>query len=387
MSTCYDEGRLRAYLDGELAPLAATALAAHLPTCPACRSLLAAQRASSAQVRTLLAAPPTPDPAAALQRAIRAAQPAPLIGAALAETQIRSNPMQRLTASWSHRRGLYTTLLALIMLAGLLALPPVRAAADQLLSVFRVQKVVFMPIDPARIEQLNGLDLKGDALFVGKPKMDDAQPAQQFGSAAEAGRAAGYAVQQITGLPDAQPGQFGVSGPGHAEVQLNVAALRQVLDALDIRDVTLPDALGAAPITIDTQAFVHTSYRGANYELTLHQGASPSVTLPEGVELAQLGRAALRVLGMAPAQAEIVSRQINWNNTLLFPFPADADNIHQLTINGEQALLVTGGGRRASQAMLYWQQGGQIYALEARSSGLNSEEQLDLLVRAAESVR
>ena len=75
-------------------------------------------------------------------------------------------------------------------------------------------------------------------------------------------------------------------------------------ELLGIDDVSLPDALGAAPITVDVPAFVETRYHGANYELTLHQGHSPSVTLPDGVDLAQLGKAALRLLGMDADQAE-----------------------------------------------------------------------------------
>ena len=63
---------------------------------------------------------------------------------------------------------------------------------------------------------------------------------------------------------------------------------------MGIDDVSIPDALGAAPIVVDVPAFAQAHYHGANYDLTLHQGKSPSVTLPDGVDLSQLGKAALR---------------------------------------------------------------------------------------------
>src|SRR5687767_14838075 len=73
MKNCYDEGRLRAYLDGELPSLERAALAAHLAGCAACQAQLNRQRALAVRVGALLAAPlPAPEPRAALAR-LRAA--------------------------------------------------------------------------------------------------------------------------------------------------------------------------------------------------------------------------------------------------------------------------------------------------------------------------
>src|SRR5215510_6153377 len=70
---CYDEGRLRAYLDGELPPLESAALGAHLAACLDCQAQLSRQRALAGRVRSLLPIPPAgPEPRAALAR-LRAA--------------------------------------------------------------------------------------------------------------------------------------------------------------------------------------------------------------------------------------------------------------------------------------------------------------------------
>jgi hypothetical protein len=265
----------------------------------------------------------------------------------------------------------------------------VRAAADQLLGVFRVQKIVFMPISPERIQQLQNLNIKGDALFVGQPQHSNQAAPHTVASADEAAQVAGYRVGRPAKLPGpATSTEYSVATPGSMRFQINVATARQVLDLLDIRDVTVPDELSTQPIVVDAKPFVVAHYHGANYDLTLNQGPSPNVTLPKDANLEQLGKVALRVLGMTPEQAEIASRQINWSNTLLFPFPSDADNIRQVSVNGEQALLIGGGGRRNAHWQLYWQVGDRLYMLAGKSDGsLSPEDMVAQIVATAESVQ
>lgn len=386
MTNCCGEGQLRAYLDGELLAIERASIGAHIASCAACRAALEAQRAAAAQARALLPAPATiPDPSAALAR-LRAAQ-------GLAEPDGAQPTSRRLTMpTFSSLRTVPRSwlagLAAVVAIAGLLALPPVRAAADQLLSVFRVQKVVFMPIDPARVQQLQSLKLDGGGLFIGKPQSSSAPP-QSAASAGEAAQAAGYTIAEPMQFPSAPlNAEYTIMGARHEQVQVNVAAARQVLDLLDIHDVSIPDALGTKPIQVATEPFVAARYHGANYDMTLNQGRSPSVTVPDGVSLADLGKVALRVLGTPPEQAEIASRQINWSNTLIFPFPADADNIREVTVNGEPALLVGGGGRGDLHWQLYWQSGEQLYMLSATGdSSLRGEDLIAALISTAESVR
>src|SRR5215216_5310034 len=78
MTNCYDEGHVRAYLDGELPPLERAALGAHLVDCATCQDKLGRQRALAVRVRALLPVPPAaPDARAALIR-LRAAAEQPL---------------------------------------------------------------------------------------------------------------------------------------------------------------------------------------------------------------------------------------------------------------------------------------------------------------------
>ena len=295
--------------------------------------------------------------------------------------------MQSRASFWAGpRRGVFAGLAALLAVVALLALPPVRAAANDLLSIFRVQQVLFVPVDQARIEQLRNLKLDGKAPFVGEPNVSEQQPPQEVANAAEATSAAGYSVAEAAKLPgQPQKTTYTVIGAGTAEFQVDVATVRQVLQGLGITDIDVPDALGSAPIKVSTQPFVSAHYVGDGYDLTLNQGRSPEVTLPEGVDLAQLGTAALRVLGMTPEQAAIASSTIDWNSTLIFPFPADTENIRQVQVNGQTALLIEAGGRSKQHWQLYWQSGDRFFML--KSQGGREEEAIDMLISTAESVR
>ncbi len=278
-------------------------------------------------------------------------------------------------------------LVALVFAVALLAFPPVRAAADQLLQVLRVQTVVFVPITQERMEQLKNLNFDDKTLFLAEPKVIN-QPGepQEVATADAASALVGFPVEQPANLPST-PTQtvFHVNGRTIAEFQINVASARELLKLTGVDDVTLPDALGAQPINVDMAPAVLTTYSGDGYTLQLIQGRAPQVNLPEGVDLRQLGRAALRVLGMAPEQADALSNQIDWSSTLLFPFPSDLSTVRQVSINGAPGLLTTGGSRGGRTAQLYWQRGDRFYVLELQ--GNQGPESVQILVQAAESVR
>ncbi len=289
----------------------------------------------------------------------------------------------RLNKSWA------ATAAVVLVLVGLLALPPVRALADQLLQVFRVQKVVFVPINEERIAQLENLNFDDTALFVGEPKVinDPAEP-REVATLAEASEAVGYALQQPADLPGApvEP-RIEVQDRSTVEFQVDAEGVRELLALLNINDVTIPDTVSDAPIQVNMEPAVFLHYEGDDYTLALFQGYSPQVSMPEGVDMEQLGMAMLRVLGMESTQARNLARDIDWSSTLVVPLPADMESIRQVTINGEQGLLTSGGhydedaDKYVSHKQLYWQQGDHVYVLVGGDIA-NSD-----MVRIAESVQ
>jgi hypothetical protein len=230
-------------------------------------------------------------------------------------------------------------------------------------------------------------------LFIGEPKTinepDDPQP---VASAGEAERIVGYPVYEPSELSCTPiTTTMEVMDRTTVEFQINVETAQQMLELMDIQDITLPAALGDKPITIDMPSSVAMAYECDGMGYRLVQGRSPSVSMPDGVDLVQPGKAWLRLLGVAPDQADVLSKQIDWGSTLVFPFPADLGSIRQVTINGAEALLTSGSNSRHHHKSdgesykevqsLYWQQGENFYVLMAE--GVGHEE----MIIAAESVR
>lgn len=395
MAPCYDEGQLRAYLDDALPPAERAAIATHLGGCASCQEQLAGLQALVARTGALLALPETvSDPRAALARLQREQREGPRTNdkswSPVAGLWPKDNPpswrtrMQSPARFWSRRRQpLFAGLAAAAVAMSLLLFPAVRAAADQLLQVFRVRNVMFMPISPDRIAQLESLNFDEETLFVAKPTVvNNPAPPRTVGSVDEAAQLVDFAPQQPAAFPtppvssetvvhDRTVGQF----------QVNVAASRQLLELMGVTDVTIPDALGAQPITADMPSAVESRYHGTDYELTLIQGRSPDVNLPEGVDLQQLAKAGLRLLGMEPQAAESLSRTVDWSSTLVFPFPANISNVRQVSVGDAPGLLVGDDSDAESHWHLYWQRGDRFYVLQ--SEGLQDSE----LLAAAESIR
>lgn len=387
MTGCYDDGALRAALDGALPTADHAVLASHLAMCSVCRARHEELRIRAERAAALLDAPAPDAPAAlaALRRSIASdpsghrvppsARSIPFPGPVLP----RSKPMS-LKRSW---RPWAAWAAGLAIIVALLALPPVRAAADQLLSVFRVQNVVFVPVNAERMAQLNQLNFDEQSLFIAAPQQTSgATEPRSVASLDEAAVAAGFTPAQPALPAPPATSRYTVTERSTFEFQVNVASARELLRLAGVDDVTLPDALGAAPIVANVPPVVAAEYTGSGYEIALVQGISPEVTLPDGVDLNQLGFAALRMLGMESRQATALAAQIDWRTTLVFPFPADISNLRQVSIGGSPGLLVSGerGGERHHH--LYWQRGDRFFVMSGTGFGSESA-----FIALAETVR
>lgn len=386
-SPCYDDGVLRAYLDNELPQTERSALGAHLPRCTTCQERLEQMQAQARQVETLLAGLPdlsAPDPHAAFERlrprlpSLPAASPAD--SRKLPFHMKWRKPMQKGNRFWnSGPRALLAGLAATLVLVGLLMLPPVRALAEQFLQIFRVQKVMFLPLSSERLGQLESLEFDETTLFVSEPEIinNPADP-RTFEQRDEAEATVGYPIYEPAILPT-QPitVEYTINDEHTLQFQVNVETTRELLTMLNITDVTIPDALGEQPITASVPPSALTHYQSKSYELMLYQGPGPEVLVPEGVDLAQTGKALLRLLGLDEQQANELSREIDWGTTFIFPFPSDMDSISQVTVGGAEGLLVEG----EEYIQVYWNHNERFYVLVGENIG-----RADFLL-AAESVQ
>jgi hypothetical protein len=261
-------------------------------------------------------------------------------------------------------------------------LPPVRAAAREFLDLFRVQRFAAVPVDPDRLERLqaSGIDLKtfvGDQVEV----LDEGQEPEVVESLEIAASLAGFDAR----APQAPPqkttlGEVAVVHPGAFRVRIDTAKLAEVAAVLGVEDARVPGAWDGRTIEVHAPPVVALRYQRDGGEFALLQSPGPEVTLPEGVDLAELGALGLQMAGMSAEEAVLFAGRIDWRSTLLVPIPAQGGSFREVEVNGRKGLLVSGrrpktedpdGTSRPSRwhSVLLWADEDRVYAASGPGHG------------------
>jgi len=298
-------------------------------------------------------------------------EPRPAFARALRE-RLRGAEDAEPAAGWTPGRlaRVVAPSLALAALVALFLFPSVRASAQAFIDLFRIQTFTAVAVDPERMKQLQDgkLDLKtliGDRV----QKVKDPGPPQVVASVQLAGATAGFVVKSPGTLPAGLLADtVAVCGSGELRLTADTARLRQILEALDIRDARVPDAIDGQVIDLKMPPMVEQQFHAGTRHAKLLQSRSPEVSLPTGVNLAELGEIGLRILGLDASEARRLARSIDWRSTMLVPVPGNAGSFRQVDVRGHQALLVTsiaggGEGRHRDGALLLWSDGDMVYAL------------------------
>lgn len=275
----------------------------------------------------------------------------------------------------------------LAVVAGLTFSPAMRVSAQAFLDLFRVRQFTAVSFDGSRLEQLHKADPNNTMLVFSKTeKLQDPGPPKVFATAAEASGAAGFPVRVPGVLPSGLVADTVAVGAAGAErMTVDAKKLQSLLDALDIRDVTVPGSIDGKSVTIRTTPIVFQQFHSGNKHAHLVQARSPEVEVPGGLELNRLGAIGLRILGVSAADARRLSNSIDWRSTMIVPVPVDAGSFREVTVHGQKALLVTRTGRGSEGdrerygAVVMWTEGEQVYAL---AGDLDRDE----LMQMAESV-
>jgi hypothetical protein len=267
-------------------------------------------------------------------------------------------------------------------------LPPVQAAAEAFLGLFRVQQFTGVAFDPERLRGLETSGLSPEAIFGAvEPLTPPPQPVS-YATAADAGAAAGIRVRTPAWLPNGYSSTgFMGSSEMAARITINTAGLQAVLDTLGLPDVELPQGLDGQTATVRvppvvTQTFVNRDFVGRDGEVierSVHviQARSPDVSFPAGVDLSKLAYAGLRVLGMSRDEAYRMSVTIDWRTTLIVPVPAKAVAYRPINVAGNEGLLIEGlpAGETLPGGVLMWSADGETFAVAGAVSG---EELLEI---------
>jgi hypothetical protein len=302
--------------------------------------------------------------------------------------QVASAQMSRLPI-WRKPAAVALAVAAVFLIS--LSFPAVRAVAQQFLDLFRVQRFVAVSADPERLKQIQriateGFDLKS-LLSRNVKVVKEPGQLQLVESVAAAEQLSGLTVQLPATLPDEMvQEQMAVGGEGALEFTADTALLQEVLDALDLRDVLVPQQLNGAVVKVRMPPRVITNYRRAGMaRATLLQAASPEISLPQGVHLPEIAEIALRILGMSLDEARQYAYSIDWHGTLLVPVPADVASFREVEVGTSQGLLIevsgqrsfgpSGGARGEQGSMVLWSDGGKVFSL---SGTINKRDLLQM---------
>ena len=302
---------------------------------------------------------------------------------------VKPNTWRRTVVRWSP-----ALLAAVIVVATVLviSLPPARALAQDFLSLFRVKKFATITVDPARMKQLDNLNIDTEQLFAENVQVlkEPGKPVQ-VASVQEASQRAGFNVAVPSALPKGAKLQASVEGEGSAVITANVAKAQEILNMVGVDDVQIPSQLDGAKITVTKPSAVMLNYTFKNGAVSLMQSPSPEIELPPGVELKQLGEIGLRVLGLSKQDAHDFAAKVDWSSTFLIPMPADAAQVRQVTVNGADGLMLTSTGAATGKntqkqqpngphmnspygggaSVILWAKDGMVYAMQGSGTSVD----------------
>ena len=279
---------------------------------------------------------------------------------------------------------------AVAVVASLLLFPSVRASAQAMLDLFRVRKFAAVPFDQTRIDKLRSL--KGTTnpmmVFDRHETVVDPGPPRQFATLEEGATAAGLVARRPGFLPNGLVADtVTVEGAQSGLVSVSEAKLRALLEALSLSDVQVPSGLDGKVVEMRKSPILIQRFRSEHQYAALVQSKSPEVSVPVGFDVERLAEIGLRILGLDAGEARRVARATDWRSTMVVPVPLNVRTFRQVTVHGQQGLLVTTVAANATDGqphrdgtVLLWTENDHVF-------GLVGDLAPDDLLQMAESVR
>ncbi len=361
---CYDDGMLRAELDGELSRADAQEVESHLAACERCRARAGELAETAREVHALfesLAPAPSAVPAGA--------------SAAWARFQDRVEPAEPVRRSWWLLRPVWGVAAGVALVALMAGSPSTRALAQKLLGLLRVRAVVVVPVNIDVLSEGKGRllgQVLSDSINVTKD-----EPSRVAASQQDATAVAGFTVRLPALRHD--PPQLTILGARAFNLTVDIQRVQATLSLLGRPDLQVPEGLGGAKVVVDMPRSVRATYGncpqprrgplppGADYSdcVVVIQSPTPTVvTLPE-LNLEQIAVLGLQLAGMTPQQAEQFSRTVDWTSTLAIPLPRGQGESQNVQVNGAPGTLIVTREHdtRPAGYALIWIKDGVVYSV------------------------
>jgi hypothetical protein len=239
------------------------------------------------------------------------------------------------------RRALIPAI-AVVVVAVLISVPGVRASVVQFVSLFRVVNFVPVPVDTSRLDRLRAENLDiGSLIGEHAEVVKDPGPPVSVASLDQAATAAGMTLALPQWLPEnTQVLETSVMGERVVRVTANGQRLQQVMDALGINDLTVPEGLDGQIVSVRVPPVVMIRYEHGSRRTRLFQARTPQLTLPNNINVRALGEIGLRILGVAPTEAKQIAQAMDWHTTLILPVPPNVSSFRQVNIGGHLGVLI-----------------------------------------------
>ncbi|ASJ55122.1 hypothetical protein BP422_17135 [Brevibacillus formosus] len=383
---CVDTGFIQAFLDGECSSKESKQFLLHLEYCETCRTQLDELSALDSWTREKMdyAFSETNDvkvnTEAAWQRFSQSIEKTTDTYAQERQTitnraTIRRswNQMNKQTKRW------VTGASAAAVLAVSLSFPQVQAAANDFLSIFRMDKVEFVKVTQEDMQELeqwiaNGNWGETELPGIGKIWMDknDQEKLEQrsyYYNNKESAEKAGVKLPQLP--QDVTVDSVDIQSPFTMHMEIDADRANKLLAQLQV-EARFDEKLSGKRFSLKIPQMQQVRMLVGKDNISYFVVNAPELSAPEGVDLAQL-RETLLALPFIPDQVkkQMISIE-DWQHTLPVPYMADGESkMKEVKVNGQNGMLITG----KYNSHLMWQQDGQIHMLEG--SEKNADGLLD----------
>ncbi|MDN5302801.1 MAG: hypothetical protein PWQ60_2315 [Thermoanaerobacteraceae bacterium] len=385
---CYDEGMIQAYIDLELSPEESKEVCKHLKICEKCRRKYDEMSALDDFVEEKLAVEEKAFNFLCKDGAWDRFNRRP------AKNNIEKGVFYMI----NRYKKIAAGAAAAVLISSIIWVAPVRNAAADFLSIFRVSKfkaVTFTSDDLARIkEQLEEKGMKNiDLKQYGRVKVEGGGLRKELkfeegSSSDEVLKSALKSIEDDLGiniaLPEVPEGfrltDIRVSNPARIEITPNVKNLNQLISTFGGTKF-FPEVLDGKTFSISVKNDVVLSYEsslkrgGITQWITIQETESPDIHVPDNVDLEAVRDAVVSL----PFMPENIRQQLvdikDWKNTLPVPVGDDTD-VRNIAVNGSQGIFIS--TRHSNSAV--WSDGKFMYWI---NTSLPEEQVLQI----AESLR
>lgn len=266
----------------------------------------------------------------------------------------------------------------IILCGGLFIFEPVRAKAQDLLKMFRVQEITGISISQSDIHEIERLFEKGEGM----------KEIENFGRIEVTSEDARYSLDNLTGpgeikekMPSAKVipqttkfnyGYASIIPETNVILELDVNKVNDFLEYVGERN-KLPMTIHQKTFTIHTEDVLNYSLisreEGNDYpkHINISQMEVPTLEIPSDVDEKEL-LDALFSMSFLPSN---LKRQLmgisDLTSTLPIPYSADSEVKRDIVVRGEKAVLIESKEREYNYFRLFFKEGNTLYSVDANN--------------------